>query len=324
MEKTPVKKIHPELKSELHPRSKHRERYNFKLLVDAYPALAPFVKKNKYDDESIDFSHPSAVKSLNKAILKFHYGIDLWEIPANYLSPPIPGRADYIHHVADLLAGSNKGKIPTGKKINVMDVGTGASCIFPIIGSIEYGWSFVATDIDKTALESAGRIIANNKILRGNIELRFQSNPRNIFYGMFLKDELVDLTICNPPFHASQEESEKASLRKVSNLKGKKITKPILNFGGQNNELWCEGGEARFVRDMIFQSKQFDKSCLWFSTSVSKESNLRTIYNLLKRVEAVDVKTLPMAQGNKTSRIVAWTFLSAEEQNSWAKTRFGK
>jgi 23S rRNA (adenine1618-N6)-methyltransferase len=316
------KKVHPELKLELNSRNKHRERYDFKALISASSELGPFVAKNKFGDESIDFSDPAAVKALNKALLKLHYGIDYWDIPQNYLCPPIPGRADYVHHASELLAAVNHGKVPTGKKIKVLDIGTGASCIFPIVGTIEYGWSFVASDIDKIALESAGRIIANNKSLRGNIELRFQSNPRNIFYGMFQKEEVFDLTICNPPFHASLEESQEASLRKVKNLKGIKVSKPILNFGGQNNELWCEGGEVRFVKDMIFQSKQFAESCLWFSTTVSKQSNLKAIYTILKRVEAIEVKTLPMAQGNKTSRVVAWTFLSAEKQQNWVKNRF--
>jgi 23S rRNA (adenine1618-N6)-methyltransferase len=309
-------------KSELHPRSKHRGRYDFKALIAATPELASFVKPTKFDTESVDFSNPAAVKTLNKALLKFHYSIDFWEIPANYLCPPIPGRADYIHHAADLLAGSNKGKIPTGEKIKVLDIGTGSSCIFSLIGNKEYNWSFVGTDIDKTALESATQIVAGNKNLRNVIQLRFQPTPRNIFHGMFMKNELFDLTLCNPPFHASLEESLAASTRKISNLKGKKITKPILNFGGQNNELWCEGGEARFVRDMIFQSKQFATSCFWFSTSISKQSNLKTVYDTLKRAQAVDVKTIPMAQGNKTSRIVAWTFLTPEQQISWAKSRW--
>jgi len=309
-------------KSELHPRSKHRGRYDFNLLTKSSPELKSFVQLNKFNDESIDFSNPAAVIALNKALLKVYYNVDLWEIPQNYLCPPIPGRADYIHHIADLLGQSNKSKIPTGKKIKVLDIGTGSSCIFSIIGNKEYGWSFVGTDIDKVAIESAGRIVANNKALRGNIEIRFQSNPRNIFYGMFLKEEVFDLSICNPPFHASLEESQAASLRKVTNLKGKKITKPILNFGGQNNELWCEGGEARFVRDMIFQSKQFATSCFWFSTSISKQSNLKTVYDILKRAGAADIKTIPMAQGNKTSRVVAWTFLTPDQQKKWIAERW--
>ena len=63
----PAKREHPKIKVELHPRNKHRERYNFKELIGSLPELAQFVKLNDYDDESIDFFNPNAVKMLNKA-----------------------------------------------------------------------------------------------------------------------------------------------------------------------------------------------------------------------------------------------------------------
>jgi len=113
------------------------------------PELGVFVKLNDYNDESIDFSNPEAVKMLNTALLKHYYKINHWNIPANYLSPPIPGRADYIHHIAELLGGSNNGKIPTDNKIKCLDIGVGASCVYPIIGNKEYGWSFVGSEIDE-------------------------------------------------------------------------------------------------------------------------------------------------------------------------------
>jgi 23S rRNA (adenine1618-N6)-methyltransferase len=309
-----IKKEHPKEKSKLHPRNKHRERYEFKQLIGSCPELAPFVSRNVYDDESIDFFNPEAVKMLNKALLKYFYHIDNWDIPQNYLCPPIPGRADYIHYCADLLSECNNGKIPTGNKIKCIDIGVGANCIYPIIGNREYGWSFAGSDIDYMAIESAMKIIEANPLLKWAIELRSQHNSKDIFYGIIQKDEYFDLSVCNPPFHSSLAKAQMGTLRKLSNLKGKKITKPALNFGGQSNELWCEGGELRFVRDMIQQSKQFATSCLWFTTLISKEANLKEVYSYLKKVEAVDVRTIPMGQGNKTSRIVAWTFLSQKQQ----------
>ena len=304
----PKKKKH--LKAKLHPRNKHRERYDFKQLIDSCPELAPFVKLNDYNDESIDFFNPTAVKMLNKALLKHFYKIDYWNIPENYLCPPIPGRADYIHHVADLLGSKNKGKTSTGNQIKCMDIGVGASCVYPIIGVKEYGWSFTGSEIDPVAIESANKIIELNSSLKGMIKIRLQPNPASIFQGIIQKGEHFNLSICNPPFHTSMEEAQSGTLRKLSNLKRKKITKPILNFGGQNNELWCEGGEKRFVQNMIRQSKQFAASCDWFSTLISKQANLKSIYQTLKKVEAVEVETIPMGQGNKISRIVAWTFFA--------------
>ena len=297
-------------KAKLHPRNRHRERYAFKQLIESSPELGPFVGPNKYGDESIDFFDPAAVKMLNKALLKYFYSIENWDIPKGYLCPPIPGRADYIHHIADLLSNKNDGKISTGNQIKCLDIGVGASCVYPIIGVKEYGWTFVGSEIDPIAIESANQIIESNSTLKGKIEIRMQPKKTSFFGGIIQENERFDLSICNPPFHASPEEAQSGTLRKLRNLKNKKIKKPALNFGGKNHELWTEGGEKEFVQNMIFESIQFSKSCKWFSTLISKESNLQMVYKVLKKARASEVKTIQMGQGNKTSRIVAWTFLS--------------
>lgn len=221
-----------------------------------------------------------------------------------------------------MLRNNNFGKIPTGSKIKCLDIGVGANCIYPIIGNSEYGWSFIGTDIDADAINSANRIINSNPSLKGNIECRLQENPKDFFYGVIRKDEIIDLSICNPPFHASLEEAQSGTLRKISNLNKKKATEAKLNFGGQSNELWCEGGEERFVRNMIRQSKKFATSFFWFSSLISKQSTLKSVYKALEKAEAVQVETIPMGQGNKTSRIVAWTFLPKKEQLQWKVSRW--
>lgn len=317
-----IKKEHPKEKTKLHPRSKHRERYNFKLLIESSPGLAQYVKLNEYRDESVDFFNPDAVKALNTALLKHYYGIENWNIPPEYLCPPIPGRADYLHHIADLLGSANNGKIPLGGKIRCLDTGTGANLVYPIIGTKEYGWSFTGSETDPVALASANKIIESNPTLHGHIELRLQNNARDIFHGVIKKNEIFDLTICNPPFHASLEEAQAGTIRKLKNLHQKNISKPVLNFGGNQNELWTKGGEKRFVGVMIRESQQFANSCFWFSSLIAKESSLDSIYNALERAEVMDVKTIPMGQGNKTSRIVAWTYLSREKCKQWAETRW--
>ncbi|MDR3491304.1 MAG: 23S rRNA (adenine(1618)-N(6))-methyltransferase RlmF [Gammaproteobacteria bacterium] len=316
------KKDHPKEKTQLHPRNKHRGRYDFAQLIESCPELSPFVKPNAYDDLSIDFFYPAAVKMLNKALLQHYYDIKNWTIPQNYLCPPIPGRADYIHYLADLLASCNQGNIPKGDKIKCLDIGVGANCIYPIIGNKEYGWSFIGADIDPVAIESANKIISSNPALKNKIEIRFQDNKNNIFQGIIKKNEFFDVSLCNPPFHASSAEAKSGTLRKLKNLTGNKNTQSILNFGGQNNELWCEGGEIQFVCEMIHQSKKFAESCFWFSTLISKKDNLKRVYQELKKVSAVKIKTIEMGQGNKISRIVAWTFLDEEQQQKWISTKW--
>ncbi len=317
------KREHPEFKAKLHPRNRHRSRYDFKELIATCPELAKFVAPNRYDDESIDFADPEAVKMLNTALLKHFYEVEFWDIPPNYLCPPIPGRADYIHHIADLLKSANGGKIPRGPRITVLDIGVGANCVYPIIGRQEYGWSFIGSDVDPVSIASATRIIDENPGLRGSVEIRLQTDPNHIFRGI-IGDEFIDLTICNPPFHASLAEATAGTLRKLSNLKNKRVTKPTLNFGGQNRELWVEGGEAQFVGNMIRESREFADSCFWFSTNISKQTNLNNFYAALESVRATEVKTIPMGQGNKVSRIIAWTFFDEKQRKVWRDLRWNR
>jgi 23S rRNA (adenine1618-N6)-methyltransferase len=306
----------------MHPRNQHRLGYDFKALMRATPALRPFVTVNQYDNQTINFANPDAVKMLNKALLKHHYQMVSWDIPEGYLCPPIPGRADYIHYVADLLATSNGGVVRKGKKVRVLDVGVGANCVYPIIGVQEYGWSFVGVDIDEAAIESAQKIIDSNDQLKNAVELRLQKHRADIFTFAIKPGEVFDLTICNPPFHASIKEAAEGSRRKWNNLglqKAKGKEEPLLNFGGQNTELWYPGGEASFLKVMAAQSTRFAKQCLWFTSLVSKKENLRVLYNALQKAGAKEVQTINMSQGQKVSRIMAWTFLTPEEQQQWVK-----
>lgn len=310
------------IKTRLHPRNKNRERYDLAALISAIPELAKHVRPNKHGADSVDFSNPEAVKMLNKALLSHYYGIKNWDFPDENLCPPIPGRADYLHHVADLLSESNYGKVPTGEKITCVDIGVGASCIYPIIGFVEYGWKFIGSDIDRKSIESAQNIINSNPSLDGKIECRIQENAKAFFHGIIGAEEKIDLSICNPPFHSSREEAQKGSRRKVKNLSGEKTETPTLNFAGISSEIICDGGEAKFISDMIRESKRFAKNCLWFSTLVSKQSHLKGVYKALENAGPKRLRTLPLGTGNKSSRIVAWTFFSKEEQKEWRETRW--
>jgi len=309
-------------KSRLHSRNKNRERYDLSALTTSNPELKNYIMPNKFGIESVDFSNPVAVKLLNKALLNHYYGIKNWEFPDENLCPPIPGRADYIHHIADLLGENNFGTIPIGDKITCLDIGLGASCIYPIIGVTEYDWKFIGSDIDPKSIASAQNIINSNSSIKDKIECRLQKNSKDIFHGIIGKEDKIELIICNPPIHSSIEDAQKGSRRKIKNLTGKKVKIPELNFAGISNELICDGGEYKFIQNMIRESEKFSKNCYWFSTLVSKQSNLKGIYKLLEKIEANQIKRIPMGTGNKSSRIIAWTFLSREEQKVWRETRW--
>ena len=273
---------------------------------------------NDHGIESIDFFDPSAVKLLNKALLYVHYGLEYWDIPDGYLCPPVPGRADYIHHLADLFEGAK------GSHIRALDIGTGANCIYPIIGSAEYGWSFVGSESEETAFQNAFGLVEKNPRLKGQIEIRLQENTNRFFHGIIKKDELFEYTICNPPFFKSAKEAKAANRKKYKSLNPKSTRSKNLNFGGQANELWTPGGEELFIHNMIHESRQFSNSCYWFSTLVSKESILQSVFKAFRRAKVKEYKTVEMTQGNKKSRFVAWTYLDSKQRKLWEETRISK
>jgi 23S rRNA (adenine1618-N6)-methyltransferase len=286
-------------KAGFHPRNRFNTRYDFPQLITCSPALAAFVKPNAYGDDSIDYADPQAVKVLNQALLKQAYGLEHWDIPPGYLCPPIPGRSDYLHHLADLMA------MRRGPLVRVLDIGTGANCIYPLIGASEHGWSFVGAETDPVACKWARKIVAANPSVAGLIECRLQKSAMACFQGIIQPEERFDLTLCNPPFHASAAEAEAGTQRKLRNLGGKKTG---LNFGGKASELWCEGGELAFIRRMIEESAEFADRCGWFTTLVSKSEHLPKLEQALRQVKAASVKVIDMAQGQKKSRILAWQF----------------
>jgi len=303
----------------LHSRNLHNSNYDFDTLIKSEQSLKQFVHLSKSGNLSIDFANPDAVIALNKALLSSFYHIKNWSIPKDYLCPPIPGRADYIHHIADLLAVSNDNKIPKGKDILGLDIGAGANGIYCILGSSIYDWNFVASDIDTISIENINNIVNSNNILQDKIESKMQNDKNLMFTKIINKDDKFDFTVCNPPFHKSAEDANKSSTKKVQNLTKSTIKDPRLNFQGQANELWCTGGEMMFIKKMIKESAKFKNNCLWFTTLVSKKENLDKIYKVLKFVKVAEHKTIDMNQGNKQTRIVAWTFQDKTKQENWRK-----
>lgn len=279
----------------LHVKNRFNKGYDFEELIQKNPLLKAFVSKNKYQNLSIDFSNPKAVKELNKALLFSFDKISIWDFPDENLCPPIPGRLDYIHHLADLLKSE--------ENIKILDISTGATCIYPLLGVAEYNWIFVATDIDLDALDSAQDIIDDND-LDANIKLRQQFNEQQILKGILEEDDSFSATMCNPPFYKSAEEAQGANRRKTRNLGNN----AVRNFSGNNNELWYVGGEKAFLHNYLYESSLFSKKSKWFTSLVSKKENVESLEKSSKKLGVSEFKVIPMQQGNKVTRIVCWRF----------------
>ena len=303
-------------KSSLHTRNLHRNPYDFDLLISCVPELKHYVFVNVHGTATINFSIPEAVKLLNKALLLHFYNVRNWDIPEANLCPPIPGRADYVHYIDDLLA-EEKSEIPTGNSVKGLDVGVGANLVYPLIAHKSYGWKMLGTDISEDSLKNARHILDQNPDLSSSIQLQHQPNSHHIFKGILAPEDRFTFSMCNPPFHDSKESMIKGNLRKTKNLNKGKTQKTLLNFGGQQSELWCEGGELAFITNMITESVQYSSQILWFTCLVSKKDNLYKLTTLLKKVKTVDFKTIDMAQGQKVSRILVWTFVPQQKRKDW-------
>ncbi|MHB0755858.1 23S rRNA (adenine(1618)-N(6))-methyltransferase RlmF [Polaribacter sp. M15] len=280
----------------LHPKNKFNKGYNFEELTQNNPSLKDFIITNKHNNVTIDFSNPKAVKELNKALLFSFDQISIWDFPNDNLCPPIPGRLDYIHHLSDLISSEEK-------QITILDIGTGATCIYPLLGVAAYNWSFVATDIDLDSLDTAQDIIDDNHF-DDKIELRQQFDEQHILKGVLEDEDAFSATMCNPPFYKSAEEARGANRRKTKNLGNN----AVRNFSGNNNELWYVGGEKAFLHNYLYESSLYPTKSKWFTSLVSKKENVESLQKSSEKLGVKQFKVIPMQQGNKVTRIVCWQY----------------
>ena len=271
---------------------------------------------------AIDHRRPAALEQKLAGIQRFRQGLETaFPFPEQWAAQA-PDTL-MVCRCEEVSAGEIRAVVDEGHwEINRVKahcrVGMGANCVYPLIGHSEYRWQFLGTEVDPTAVKAAKAIVQSNGLNKA-ISLRLQPDPKKILLDVLDSAERFDLSMCNPPFHASIDEATRGSERKWRAL-GKADPKrklPVLNFGGQSAELWCEGGEARFVTQLIAESAHFAHKVLWFSCLVSKASNLPAIETALKKAGVLESQVVEMSQGQKQSRFVAWTFQTKNEQQIW-------
>lgn len=294
----------------MHPNNRYTTPHDFTDLAKHVPALADFFVTTPDGRTSLDFTSPEAVRSLNKALLLRDYGLKHWDIPQGSLCPGVPGRLDYVHAINDLLK-DNEARPQDAKKGKQhrtfgLDIGTGASLIYPILGLKEYGWRMVGTDVDATSLKVATAIARFNPELKDGVIVRKQPDQGAIFRNVILPGEYFDFTMCNPPFFDSAAAVAAAAQLKWQKLGVETDNSPTLNFGGRANELWTEGGEPAFLRRMIRESREFSAQVGWFTTLVSKKGYLKIAGTEFGRYRITETKVIGIGRGGKLRRVVCW------------------
>ncbi len=290
----------------MHTKNPYKSRYDLRSLGKSNPELKEFIVLNPLGEMTIDFSLSNAVYELNKAILISDFGLESYNLPKGYLIPPVPGRLDYLLYLNEFL--SKKFKVDIKNSMTGLDIGVGANAIYCILGAQYFNWKMVGSESESDALEIASENIKSTKKLKNNVEIRHQENKGFLLKNIIQENEHFDFTVCNPPFHSSKEKAEKASIRKRRNLEGENFQNDFSsNFEGQASELWCNGGEALFIKRLIKESVLFKNQVKVFSSLVSKSENIPAIEKQLKKVKA-EYEIIQMEQGNKKSRIIFWWY----------------
>jgi len=281
----------------MHPNNTFTEEYPLEELITVNPNLKRYVFTNEYGNKTLPFSDKTAVKELNKALLKHYYKLEFWDIPENNLCPPIPGRLDYLLHVNDLLENKNN--------ISLLDIGTGANLIYPILGTCHFNWNCTASEVDKDSIANTSIITAKNPTLN-SVKVIHQKYKNSILDHVIQTDDFFDVVVCNPPFFKNAHDAEQKNKRKTQNLNIKNTD--TLNFGGHANELWYKGGEEAFIKKMALESENYKTQVTWFTSLVSQKENLKNIKRAINKTNPTDVRVIDMEQGNKKSRFIAWRF----------------
>lgn len=250
----------------------------------------------------VDFKDADSSIALTEAILQYDFGVHV-SLRSDRLCPPVPNRINYIAWLQDLMdqtaniahlisipEESEEGEERPTKRIKkqnepirVLDIGTGASCIYPILGCVLDDWEFIATDVDLESIEAA-RVLINDSRNQGVSEATYtQGRPVNlqdrihlslrdpkdtllldqkdveslrldpIIWPRMEKGLLYHVVMCNPPFYSSQEEMQALSEIKI---KG-----PSAVCLGSKEEMMYPGGEVAFVTRIIKESRNL-KDCV--------------------------------------------------------------
>ncbi|XP_057526468.1 uncharacterized protein LOC130805702 [Amaranthus tricolor] len=157
----------------IHPRNRYADNPpDFSLLASLYPSFSSFVHYSPDGRPSIDWTDFNATRELTRTLLLHDYSLNWW-IPDGQLCPTVPNRSNYIHWIEDLIASDIIEKnIVDGDKVRGFDIGTGANCIYPLLGASLLGWSFVGSDITDVALEWAEKNVKSNPHISELIDIR--------------------------------------------------------------------------------------------------------------------------------------------------------
>ena len=263
---------------------------DFKFLSEEFPEFKKYVYINKYGGYSINWKNPNSIKELVKTILNKFFNITYYEIPENFLIPTLTSRYNYLNYINKLFT---KLEIENKEKI-LIDIGTGANLIYPLLGYKLYNWKFIASEINEDAINIGKKIIKENNLEKEILIIK-QNDSKKIFENIINFNNKYLCSICNPPFFDINTEIKKDNL----------YTDNEYNY----NEVYCEGGEIFFIKEMIKESYIYKKNIFLFSSLIGRKSNMKKIYSVMKNLKEMSLlKKITIKQGKNARWIIIWSF----------------
>ena len=275
---------------------------DFKALSERYPDI---LKKEYLIDKgdgrvTLKFEDPKVSIALTRATLKDAFEIEC-EIPEDRLCPPVPNRVNYIKWLNELLSlklvsDSNDSK---REQFTGLDIGVGASCVYPLLGHRICGWNYVGTEIDRKYFEWAMRNVKRNGFEK-HVELRHVKEDDDLVSER--DAEKVDFCMCNPPFFEDEDEVSPHPSRACS---------------GSSNEMITKGGEVKFVSRIIENSLKLGTKLKWYTSMLGRKRSIKTLVRKLRSSNRVkEIVSSVFIQGQTRRWGLAWSFHEVEDSDT--------
>ncbi|GJD12905.1 Methyltransferase-like protein 16 [Galdieria sulphuraria] len=236
----------------------------------------------------LDFRKESVCISLTKAIFQHEFGLR-WSIPPGHLCPAIPSRLEYLCWIETLLKFEGDLQLP----IRGLDIGTGASCVYPLLGAKLLGFYFTATEVDQESYQSALKNIQDNN-LDSQVEIR-KASQGEILHGVMRGTDTFHFVMCNPPFFADMSESS---------------SHPFRVKTGDGRQMVTSGGEVSFISQMARESVEWSQNIRWFTSLVGRKKDLGILQRYIQQNITTEVRRTCLKQGRTSRWIIAWSFKS--------------
>lgn len=282
----------------MHPRNIYKTPPNFKELALQFPEFRKHIKLDISGKVTFDFKDPDSLRALCKTLLKKDFNLDV-EIPKTKLVPTIPLRLNYILWIEDLLEFLHR-----SQGIKGIDIGTGASCIYPLLAAKKNGWHMLATEADQDSFQYAQTNVKKNN-LQDLITVTHVTDD-SLLTG-HIQNEDYDFCMCNPPFFASTQE-----LHPFFKSRNPNRPRPKNAFVANVNEVVAKGGEVEFINKIIKESQVLKTRIKLYTTMVGQKSDLPALKKLLRDAGVHSFKEAEFCQGNTTRWGLAWTYIDCD------------